>query len=395
MSRVSKITQGLLCTALVFWSISLRAESPQMKVHFVDVGQGACALLEFPCGAILIDTGAQDDEHVEHLAQYLKDVFHKRPDLHETLKTVFITHPHIDHAKGLKRVIQVCKEVKNYVDDGITNGSGGRQVRWIRDQVTSGKLKTHIREVFDDEITALPHKTGLTDAAIDPLKCDDCDPNIVVLSGGMTENPGWSSKDYKNLNNHSLVIRVDFGVTSLLFTGDLEAPAIQTLVSYYRNTKLLSATVYHVGHHGSYNATNRALLEAVTPQYAFIGVGHWDYGKNSTNAFTTYRFGHPRKVTLDLLNEFITETRVTPLQTKVFEGSQQPVAYTVENNVYATGWDGDVVLTANLEGKIQITTKPTTFVEQPSRHKATAKKPLTIKDLQEDDSEAYDSAEGD
>src|SRR5258708_731955 len=42
--------------------------SPKMRAHFINVGQAASALLEFPCGAVLIDAGAQDKDFAQHLA---------------------------------------------------------------------------------------------------------------------------------------------------------------------------------------------------------------------------------------------------------------------------------------------------------------------------------------
>jgi beta-lactamase superfamily II metal-dependent hydrolase len=334
---------------------SIGASAPQMQAHYIDVGQGASALLEFPCGAVLIDTGAQDDDHVEHLASYLADFFRRRSDLNNTLATVFITHPHIDHTKGLPRVAATCR-IQNYVDDGKVMGSGKNQVKWIRDQAESGQLMTRIREISDDEITALPNKKGLADDAIDPFMGAENAPNIVVLSGGMTTNPGWSSTQFKDLNNHSLVIRVDFGKSSFLFTGDLEIPAIQTLVDYYRNTHMLEVGVYHVGHHGSDNGTDRALLEAMRPSIAVMGVGQWDYGKGLRYPFTTYRYGHPRLSTMELLGEFISGTRV-PMETMVFEASQEPSDYIVQKEIYATAWDGDVTITAGLDGDMNVTTQ--------------------------------------
>jgi hypothetical protein len=214
----------------------------------------------------------------------------------------------------------------------------------------------------------------------------------------MPTNPGWSAKDYKNLNNQSLVIRVDFGPTSFLFTGDLQAPAIQTLVAYYRNTDRLDVNVWHVGHHGSYNATTEALLEAMTPEYAFIGVGHWNFGENSSSKFTTYAYGHPRKNVIDLLDEFIPDNRSKPIETKVFEASQSPVDCKITKNIYATGWDGDIILTADQKGNIKVDTKSTDQIfnktdSAKNRKKSLPINKLTIKDLQEDSSPAYDSAE--
>jgi beta-lactamase superfamily II metal-dependent hydrolase len=94
------------------------AASPAMQSHYIDVGQGGSTLLEFPCDAFLIDSGGQDAEHVEHLDKYVTDFFHRSPGLYDTLNTLFITHPHIDHT----RCISLCKS--RIVFRGITIVTG-------------------------------------------------------------------------------------------------------------------------------------------------------------------------------------------------------------------------------------------------------------------------------
>src|SRR5688500_5231659 len=81
-----------------------RAQEPAMVAHYIDVGQGLSVLLEFPCGAVLVDTGAQDMEHVDYLSGYLREFFTRRADLKNTLNTLFISHPHVDHTRGISAV---------------------------------------------------------------------------------------------------------------------------------------------------------------------------------------------------------------------------------------------------------------------------------------------------
>lgn len=328
---------------------------PIMVSHHIDVGQGASTLLEFPCGAVLIDTGGQDPEHVERLAGYLRSFFERRSDLHNTLNTLIITHPHIDHTRGIRAVTEVCR-VRNYVDDGVVEGSGKRQVEWIRNN--ANELAVNVRDVSDDEITALPNKRGLTDESIDPVRCDGCDPKIVVLSGHLLDNPGWSQSAFRNWNNHSLVVRVEFGKAAFLFTGDLEEPAIDTLIEYYRNTGMLDVDVYQVGHHGSHNGTTRELVERISPSIAVIPAGRWDFGRDQEGGFTTFQYGHPRKDVIDILEELTSLVRPAPASVTVFNGSRASQRLTVTKQIFCTGWEGDIRVTAKLDGTLGVESAP-------------------------------------
>jgi beta-lactamase superfamily II metal-dependent hydrolase len=59
---------------------ALSQQRPAMTAHFIDVGQAHATLLEFPCGAMLIDAGTQDDEHETKLLNYLRACFTRRAD---------------------------------------------------------------------------------------------------------------------------------------------------------------------------------------------------------------------------------------------------------------------------------------------------------------------------
>ena len=135
----------LICVSFAF-AQSASAADPQMRAHFIDVGQGACTLLEFPCGAILIDTGGQDDEHTQLLGNYLKTFFERRTDLNNTLNALIISHPHIDHTRGIKAVLNACR-VQTYIDNGRVEGSGRFGVKYVRDH--ADEHQAFIREIND------------------------------------------------------------------------------------------------------------------------------------------------------------------------------------------------------------------------------------------------------
>lgn len=352
MNRVARLLfASLLSLGLTIVSVGTLLGQPVMYAHYIDVGQGAATLLEFPCGAVLIDCGAQDQDHVAKLLSYLDEFFSRRSDLNRTLDVVFATHDHPDHTKGLKEVIERYN-VPRYVDNGQL--AANSDTRWIRENFNTAGRHTVIREVDDQEITALPAKTSLSDAVIDPLVCADCDPVIRILSGRLDDNPGWSLSEFDNKNNHSLVIRVDFGEASFLFTGDLEEDGIETMLSWYEEDSVLDADVYQVGHHGSHNATTAPLLEAVTPAIAVVPCGQWDFGKTSNSQFTTYAYGHPRRSTLDLLSAVISGRRSQRIKIKAADGSRDFRDYTVRKKIYCTAWDKNIKIKAELEGSMVV-----------------------------------------
>ena len=328
-----------------------------MYAHFIDVGQADATLLEFPCGAILIDAGAQDEQHADNLIAYLNKFFNDRPALNKTLESVIITHDHSDHTSALKKVCESFT-VKRYIDNGDTQG---QNPKWLKSVASSQGIT--VREVNNDDVTAGGNKKGLTDGVIDPIKCKDCDPNIVILWSRLTENPGWSYSEFDNKNNESIVIRVDFGKASFLFTGDLEKYPIEAMLNYYdgdANTGteeqpgILDIDVYHAGHHGSQNGTTQGLVEAMTPEIAVISVGQWDDGKGANTAWS---YGLPRKETVDLLSVAIAKKRSPAVKTKVAEGAKDFVDYNLKKKIYTTAADGNIMIQAGWDGSFKVTRK--------------------------------------
>jgi len=364
-ATVVQLLIGVVALGTTAWA------DPRMTAHFVDVGQGDATLLEFPCGAMLIDAGAQDDEHVAALTNYLKKFFAKRADLNNTLESVIITHNHLDHTKALRAVVENFT-VKRYLDHGMLDGPGTSNPKWVRQQAATRGIA--VREISDDQVeTALASvaavsdrrtsatnsssavgdrrysdaiPAGLTDAQIDPLSCAQCDPKIAILAARRLEKGAWSEEDFENKNNESLVIRVAFGSTVFLFTGDAEEPELEVLTERYQNTSTLDADVYHAGHHGSANATTAPLLAMVTPMITVISVGQWNYGKGAVDRFTTWYYGHPRAQTVDLLAKSIPYTRNKYTKQKIADKPMVFRSVQIRKAIYATAWDGHVQITA-------------------------------------------------
>ena len=323
--------------------------------------------MEFPCGAVLIDAGAQDEEKVDELVRFLNDFFARRQDLNRTLKSIIITHNHIDHTRALRKVVEMeGLTVERYIDHGMLEGTGTGNPNWVRDEVEEGHRQIKIREIKDSAVAKVADQGGLTDDDIDPVQCNDCDPKIHLLFGRITQQPDdWTSDEFENKNNHSLVTRVDFGQSSFLFTGDLEDTAIERLVDRYRNSATLDVDVYEVGHHGSHNGTTDELLDAMTPKIAVISVGHWDDGKlkkatkkRKAKPFTTHAYGHPRRSTIQLLAMAIPEERDAATKQKVADGVADFRFMIIRKKIYATAWDGTIEVQADLQGSYSVGLSP-------------------------------------
>jgi competence protein ComEC len=351
----------IIYLVILILSVFTHDVQAQMRVHLINVGQGCAILIEFPCAAMLVDTGGESDSlfnSSDSLKEYLQDFFDKRNDLNHTLQCVYLTHPHKDHTLGVPILLQSPYDIKNVVTDGLETGSGkAGQIALHRAAQNSEDDSDVINDIHLEAVTSNQiGSDGLTDSIIDAVNCQGVNPVIKILWGASATNPGWSNTDFINLNNHSLVIKIEYGTSSLLITGDLEETAIHDLLAKYNRTNLLNADVFLVGHHGSKNGTTQDLLTKITPQIALIGCG--DPGRKLS--WTGWAYGHPNKGILDMLQNTVTATR-TPFHVQAGTGAKHFVDYTVSRAIYATAWDGNIDLEADASGhwkKIENTIVP-------------------------------------
>ena len=202
-------------------------------VHYIDVGQADCALLE--CGGeyMLIDGGNVGDGQL--VISYLQQ------QGVEELSAVVCTHAHEDHVGGLPAVLAVFPT-----------------------KVVYAPTNTYSSKVFDDFLYYTDQQ-GL-EVTI-PSPGDQWtlgDTDILVLG---------PVKSYAETNDTSIVLRVDYGESSFLFTGDMEVAAENDMLDYWNNDDLFQVDVLKVGHHGSDTSTGYRFLNAVMPDYGIISVG--------------------------------------------------------------------------------------------------------------------------
>jgi competence protein ComEC len=332
--------------------IAVAVAQPAMRLHFIDIGQGSAVLLDFPCGTALWDVGGEGNGDARAsfqanavLIPYLKQVLGDRK-----LDVLFLSHPHLDHVSGLD-VLIASYPPRFVVDDGWLGHDGEMGEKGAADYIRDLRSWTESNSVplRSVPLHEVPSSGGLTDEQIDPLDCVD-----ITLSWGGVDRRGDA---WDNDNNHSLVAKFVAGEASALFTGDLEYEGIAELLRR-TDSENLDADVLQVGHHGSHNGTTEALLDAVSPQIAVIQMGP----RHRHGLWTAYQFGHPRQPAIERLLSSVTGER-PPIDAWVATAPKQFYETRIDKAIYATGWDGHVVVEATLEGVWTVTTAGRTPVE--------------------------------
>jgi len=209
-----------------------------LKIHFIDVGQGDCIFIQVNDKNILIDGGPNIAE--KKVKNYLKNLGIKN------INYLIATHPHEDHIGGLDSILKNFKVESVYAPKIITTTTDFKDIIF---ELNKESKKINIAE------------KGLT-------------INLDYRSSLNFLSP--EDKKYDNLNNYSTVIKLNYGNISFLFTGDSEMLIENELLSSNDN---LSAHILKVGHHGSKTSTSKEFLKKVAPKYAVIscGIGN-DYG---------------------------------------------------------------------------------------------------------------------
>jgi competence protein ComEC len=352
--------------------VLIGAAQAQFALHIIDVGQADAILLEFKGAAILVDAGAEvtgDNRYEEHFLSDLDTFFQNRPDLNKTLLAVIVTHPHIDHTRLLMDVLQHFT-VKNFYDGGDTKGSGAVQLKQARDYVNTHQIT--YETIRDAQI----HQEGLTPSSLKKLSSG---ADLRFLAG---------SRDCANPNNNSLVLRVHTNDKTILLTGDSETDddeqcdegQVEHLLERYQGTDLLRADVYKVGHHGSHNGTDQALISAVSPAIAIITAGPKE--TRGPGVFHGFFFGHPREDVVELL-EATAESRTPPISAYTYlKGTKDKNATAniiegreITKAIYCTCWDGDVTLSINSGSEIGIR------LGNPSTEREASSKPVNYVEL--------------
>jgi len=223
------------------------AQKTLLEVYFLDVGQGDSEILRFGDKTMLIDAGT--NASTSTLLADIKSLGINQFDF------VIATHPHEDHIGGLDAVINNFTIGKLYMPKVVTT------------------TKTYM-----DVLTAIKNKGYMVTSPIPGSTFYFGDAQCIILAP--------KSQTYDDVNNYSIVIKITYGTTSFLFTGDAQSISEQEMLTKGFNLK---ADVLKVGHHGSSSSTSPEFLKTVSPRYGVIEVGSGN------------DYGHPAQVTLNKL----------------------------------------------------------------------------------------------
>ena len=212
------------------------------EVHFIYVGQGDAALLLSGGQAVLVDAGTV--ESAPSLVRYLEGIGVTE------LYAAIASHPHADHIGGMAQVLETFPVEHFYMGPETQNTS-----------------------CYADMLEALEIQ------GIQPVVPSDGD--VLSFGSGATVTFLGPADDVPadNLNNRSLIALFSTGAQRVLFMGDAESTAEQSLLAHHPD---LSCDILKVGHHGAATSSSEEFLRTIHPSVAVISCGiDNDYGHPS------------------------------------------------------------------------------------------------------------------
>lgn len=232
---------GLFLISIVIWSIDL--DNKYLTVTFLDVGQGDSIFIEAPNGNQLLIDGGANKSVLRKLGQVM-------PFYDRSIDVVLATHPDKDHIGGLPHVLDRY-DIDFFLSSGAVSKSG-------------------VYKELHSKVDALVVKRGMK----------------IHLDSDVTVEILFPDRDVSKVesNTASVVLRVTYGETSFLLTGD----SPKSIEKYLVGIDDLNSDVLKVGHHGSKTSSALEFIEEVSPSVVVISTG-----KDN-------RYGHPHQEVIDL-----------------------------------------------------------------------------------------------
>ena len=245
-SLLRPLAISLLCLSFVLGFVRSQREKPELTVSVIDVGQGACTLLEQGNAAVMVDCGGINTLTNAGETAAVYTLSRGRGEL----SALILTHLHRDHVNGVEKLMSMVRVRRLY----LPRNQDGEYERAIL-----AAAKRHRTTVIYVEEELLLTAQELTLHLSPPSPIEQDEP--------------------------SLFVRASYGDFDVLITGDADAAAERR---YLQLTDAENIELLLVGHHGSATSTDEKLLDAIRPDVAVISVGYNTYG-------------HPKEIILQRL----------------------------------------------------------------------------------------------
>lgn len=263
-SRIGKFSLygGLILVILVAIHFYKAPRSDTLYLDFLAIDQGDSILITVHGPYRILVDGGPEQTVLSELGEVL-------PFMERTIDLVILTHPHADHVEGLVQVLRRY-QVKAVLMTGVT--------------YNYASYEAFLKEIQNQNIPFFI-ATASQDFQFGPATFDLLFPFTSLVGTSM-----------ENINNSSIVFRLEACGHSALFQGDAEQEVEKSLLDHNLN---VSAELIKIGHHGSRTASTLDFLEAVNPSLAVI-----QFGEGNS-------FGHPHQETLETLEELDIEMQST------------------------------------------------------------------------------------
>ena len=283
-----------LCVLLILAHLLIYAPAlafAGLTVTFLDVGQGAGAIIQCDGEVMMYDGGGSSSSSLVY--SYLRKTLGI-----EHIDVMVASHPHEDHIGGLSGALNAC---------------------------SVGTIYSPVTEYDSKQFSSLLKYAGKQGLSLTVPSVGD-----TFMIGSATATFLSPAKAYENVNDTSLVVRIVYGETSFVFTGDAEWDAEHDMVASRAD---LSATVLSVGHHGSNTSSSYVFLREVMPQYAVISVGKGN------------SYGHPTENVLSRLRDAGAQVYRTDLQgTITCTSDGHTVSFETEKSTIADNLDSSQMI---------------------------------------------------
>jgi competence protein ComEC len=239
----------------------------ELRVAFVDVGQGDAAVIELPGGGVwLVDGGGlpftlptRDQDLARRLgaspgregvARYLAQRRIRRIDL------AILSHAHPDHYRGLGAIAESVAVDELWLAARHADAPvGGELARLL------GELAAQGTRIHNPPAGAVLRRGRASLSLLAPEVSPDA------------SGPAAAVDPVRSENDNSLVVRIDFAGRRLLLTGDIEEEGEEDLLRAHP-ARELAADLVKVPHHGSRTSSTPALVAATAPSWAIVSCGH-------------------------------------------------------------------------------------------------------------------------